>query len=418
MIFRLISIFTLVLACCCVPISQADDSIRISLEQKDLLWVESGIWSNEGNRLHLVDFYGRKMVPLSTDGQFFPALSFSTNSTYQFPRVIRANEGNYLLEFDDGALAELDSSFQRKSDQLLLVVDNQEGGSPNDIVFSFQPDRQPSLGALYSWDISGSNLYAFADVRQGAPEWAGAFVSIPLATPSEFSLVLDLKTSPGDPLSAFYTLGLNMIAADGEVVYILVMDSPAYIAVIESGQPDRFFYLERACPGRPLVDVKLSPQDQHQLLDSSAGPRGIFALDGRLVLLCRGGEEEDFRLSLFAVDTTSGAFDPLAFSIESPNVTVVPGQTHWAFVHKGQTSEVQMSTGVKLPYQRIDFVQLLSTKNLFKERSDKSNASRKKEAATESWIWQEREWVFSGIGVFALTLLLSFLHRWWSAGRS
>jgi len=297
---------------------------RVALDAQPA-WLSSAAWSR-GSDLYLADSLRRQLLRIGEDGALQDVV----------PRFIPAGDGGYLhvQSSPAGEVVAEDGAGKLSFDvgSALSVATNLAG-------------RETSYGELMSvfqWALLGDReVLAVANLLGDDGKWRSAIVRLAMAG-EQVDVVHWIGMQ--DPWSNLYRVGIPAVAAIGSVGYFLALEEdPIGLYEAPRGElPHRLATLPALRSGfRDELNRHMAldrTAGLFQLLEKGSLPAGLFSQGDALFLLERAVAAGADRASwqLVRLDPRSGQ---ALFSIRVPStahhLTVVPGDSRWAFFEKG-----------------------------------------------------------------------------------
>jgi hypothetical protein len=392
----------------------ADEPSAFEIDfDRDPLWVVSGTWDQDGDRLLLVDNARQEILPIMIDDGARPAISPSLTGTgFSRFNLIHNSSGRLHVDLDSAGLAVLDASLDISPQSVTKLV--------RDDFSSNRMDHR--IAAIHAWTVLDRYVIAFADIeQQRAPRWVSGFLRIPIDHPEKFSYLIDLKLSLGDQMVTYYQLGLKLMDASDTSAFVLVMDDPPYLVIIDISGGTRTVNVQTACGGRPeiprITGVTTLPTAL-QALERAEGPIGVHTQDNKVFLLCRRWVGRGVQFSVAEVDIDTGAaifLNPI--DTNASHLVAIPGPRYWAFVQKGPVSTTK-SGG---PFMKIGSTLMVPTKAVVDPRLRSSRTAGN--SGGGNWrllgrVWKWFEFAFSGIGIILVSLLFRKTRALWRRAAS
>ena len=374
------------------------------LPAPELVWVNSGVWSNDGQTLYLADIRARRIVSIvaETGGTApTPKPWPTTRASFSYLQSLLHSAGPYIIE-SDGKLFFLREDFADSAEVPVRL-------------YEIEAAKRRDFGGLgqiasaVSWAVAGRHLYAFGDVQRDGqrhcPEWASGFLRIPLAQPKKWDYVLDMRLSKGDTMKVFYRLGLHMFAADGETAFALVMDTNPYLLRMTPENASVLELSEKSCGySRPSVPIdpkgRSGAVEVYRTLEQSEGPIGVYVDRGSIYILCREETGDGLRFFLSEIDGSSGVeVQRFRIATAAANVTVIPGARYWAVLEKGPV-QAGPDQDAYMPIESILFMdppaQRVGKRDV---RADERPSEDGHPASIRKIVWGGISFLFSGIGI-------------------
>lgn len=293
-------------------------------------WVVSGAWNTESTEFTLVDVVGARLLRYSLEGAL---VSECRNAKVPLPSLIQRVGDDYVVEAEDGGLAWLDDDCGYKKGI--------------DLKNTFSPNLKAYIRSVYGWTMLRDGVLLFGDLERGEGGWSSAFMYVPLAAPSSFSIVREMAIS--DPARQFYLLGNPYLASAGGKGYFLVMNETPFVAEFDPSQankkegspPPRAFRLSETFRRRPMLPKKDGLNKAANLfgeIEKSTMITGIYGLDDKLFLAgrIRNPKLAQTQWVLEEIDRKSGKAQPfLNLPTSASHVVLLPSQNRWAVVEKG-----------------------------------------------------------------------------------
>lgn len=404
--------------------SQAISGRRV-LIQEALGGVSTGAWRAGGKELLLVDAVGGRVVSISPDSGRLTRVDLelgpNADSAHNPTRIQSLPDG-YAFELANGNIVITDEELKEIKRDLSALSNASKSGIEGEI-FAVS-------SGFFNWVISGDFLHAFGDInltKAGAggdemPSWISGFLAFDLNRPGHFDYSKDLFASTTDPARVFYRLGNPMFTAGGGNVYTLVMDESPYLARIDDEQMVSFAQLEEYCGARPEIgkpaEIQETLMHARRVLEGSDWPVGVYHQENLVFALCRRGAHNKPGFIVLAFDAAGSLVSISPVPTTAKNITAIPGEKYWAFVEKGAVRSISTDVG-KRPYMQIESALFVPSSYFSFEINVSSIQSSgfvwprwgNRVLTILEAIWQEREWMFSGIGGVLLTLWLTGLRR-------
>lgn len=348
-------VFSAVLAFCTVSaipppalaVSQSEAPCVRAAGREGSAWIWSGAWSADGSRLVLVDVASGSLRVYGTGGD--PAETVRRPGTgpldFSRPNGIAAVEGGFWLK--DGA-----THFVLLDERLEPIrgLDTQE----------VPPGVNGVPRAFFNWTATADRLYGLGDVLTSEDErgWERGWLEMAFAEPASPRL---FRPAPSEEaLHRLYRLGNRYAAADGQRVFILLLEGDD-VGVLQIAPRIRrlraFPKGFSALPRPPDSRAGRHTAEVYGFLEGATYPAGLHAWDGMLFVLTRRPAEDGTRWTLHALDPEE---DRLVGSVSLPtnaaHVTLVPGPRHWALVDKATVEPLPGGRGGRHPVEGIVFL--------------------------------------------------------------
>lgn len=307
--------------------AQGTDRLVLSPEPK---WSVSGAWSQDGERLLLVDAFRSQILEYRKDGSLVRGHEVPLGGTTIFsrPSTLKARDDGFLVEQEDAAFVFLgpDLGAQREEDLLAETL------------------RAPlRIVSIFSWTLlgqEGDQLLALGDVQLENAETRTGFLRVPLDDPSRAELLFEL--GDGDAVD-YYLLGHQYMATLGGKAYLVEMTrSPSIVEVGSEGQVRRLDAFPEGYRLRPYLPSQ-GGLDQIPALfaavERSRMVAGLYAWEGHLYLLTREPGVDGCRWTLLEIDPTRETIvESFTLPTRAPHLTVVPGPESWALLERGRVT--------------------------------------------------------------------------------
>jgi hypothetical protein len=305
-------------------------------------WTLSGSWNSDGSELLLIDILHNKVLRSSDSGRSLGTLPDGIEATMErfFPSKIarlatgQSDAPEYAVELATGRIVTLDSGFAVRS-----TTD----------IFARAVKSNWNVRAIFLWHPAGADLITYSDLKdlskkdeeQGA--WKRAFLRIPLATPSDFSIL----QPPGNEFAIdyqekeFYRLGNPYITSIGDTGYILRMKGEAPIYENVKGSNDlrelQAFRVQKPLPELTKFKTRADMAAVFDGVEHSSMPVGLFSWKQRLYVVSRIAADSGTLWQVTEIDPATDSFKGTATirGILSPHLVIVPGPKEWAFIEKG-----------------------------------------------------------------------------------
>lgn len=275
---------------------------------------------------------------------------------------------------------------------------------------------------VYAWTATRDAFYAHADLQitRGLPGWVNGFVKIRRMGRQRLTDLLEYKLPSGDPMQTFYRLNLHLFATDGTTAYILVMQQEPYFLVArEPALESKLVPMLSACGSRPRVPAVVMGVDglveAYKSIAQSEGPIGVYTQGGGVYLLCRlKAADGGLRFFLRSVNTTTGESGPkVAIDSAAANLAVVPGPIYWAFVEKDEARASDDGKQLSMHVKSLLFVPRTMIEAGLISRVESPLRSEVPASGVRLLLWIARQipWIFSGIGVFLLAVVVEVYRR-------
>ena len=321
---------------------------RVNLS-RDLTWVTSGVWDEEGRVVLLADTYSAYVLGVDEGGRVlvgrneFELISGVGTVSIQMPSFLhRDSFGDIHLEDEAaGAITKLDEHLFAKSKPQKFTAKTQSALGPARVI------------AVYGWQPMENGYLAFGDIEFEDVKGPGRYKSAFLQFNSE--RILQIFDRPMDTLSEVrnhYLRNMPYIATlDGKDGYLLDMGEVPSVRRVRAGVassqelssfPEDF----RACP-RLIRDPKLTRalrgSEQatlfYERIESSRMAAGLFSWDGRLYLVAKEAmtAEQDTTWWVIELDPQDGAeISRERLPTSAAHITLVPGsRSGLALIEKG-----------------------------------------------------------------------------------
>lgn len=322
-------------------------------------WSISGVWSEEGDSLLLVDAFRSQVLEYSTSGELLHSHDVPLQGSTMFsrPSQIQPWPGGYIVEQEDAGFVVVDTAFDPRQEVDLLAGSAKSAARAH---------------AIYLWTPLGADrLVALGDAQMADGSWKTGLFLVSLKNPLQLDLLTELEDE--DALDV-YLVGLDYLASVGDRAYFVEMwKSPPQIVEVRrledgSGETRRLaIFPEAARAGRaPFLRPYLSEASGlNQLpnlyaeIERSFMVSGIYGWEDHLYLLVRRPDAGvvGSRWSLTKVDPEKEA---IVGQIELPttaaHVTLIPGPDFWAVLEKGKVrgfGQQEIPTMLLVPSSRF-----------------------------------------------------------------
>lgn len=303
-------------------------------------WTLSGSWTPDGSTLLVVDILHNQILRYSDVGRSLGTLPEVTERTIEnfFPHMLRRQDaGDVILELASGRIVALNPDgfgVRIKSD-----------------IFSEAVNGHWNVRSMFLWHPAAGDLITISDLKDlSKPDkdedaWMSAFVRIPLASPSEFT-VLKLPEGEGqralidDSEREFYRLGNPYLTALDGKGYVLRMNGKPRIYENQEGSDAlmelKAYRFEDPLPDLPSFETRADVETVLAKVEESSMPVGLFGFGQRLFVVTRVAGHPNARWQVTSIDpATDTVHGTASIPLDASHVTVVPGPKKWAFIEKG-----------------------------------------------------------------------------------
>lgn len=323
------------------PGKAQNSCVRVPIFQQLPQFTNSGVWTNDGKELLLVDHDVKKIFRYLSDGRYvgtFTDLLSPALRDQSMQNVVKSGS-NLLIEIKGGKILKLDQNKQRPSVSRALN-------------FESKSHRGMRVSGLFQYSAIGDDLIAVSDVHDTlANRWFTAVVRVPLTGDANFEVIEDIgdfKAQSKIP----YISGFPSIAAMGSSVFFLRFDLGVvpllYKYDSENGGVERVSLPEPLTFQLPIfppletigADKDLFYKKVDEAVNSEIFPAGLYAWEGNLYVLVRtpGKNRVAPRWHLIRfnpADATRYTKIELDLHNNPEHLTLVPGPVLWAVVEKG-----------------------------------------------------------------------------------
>jgi len=317
----------------------AGEQVRRVELQPEPGWSISGVWSEEGDSLLLVDAFRSQVLEYSTSGELLHSHEVPLRGSTMFsrPSQIQPWPGGYIVEQEDAGFVVVDAGFDPRREVDLLAGSAESAAQAH---------------AIFLWTPLGSDrLVALGDAQMADGTWKTGLFLVSLNDPSQLELLTELEDE--DALDV-YLVGLDYLASLGDRGYFVEMwKTPPQVVEVRRLDDGRVetrrlsIFPETAQAGRaPFLRPYLSEASGlNQLpklyaeIERSFMVSGIYGWEDHLYLLVRRPDPGVMgsRWSLTKVDPER---ETIVGQIELPttaaHVTLIPGTDSWAVLEKGK----------------------------------------------------------------------------------
>jgi hypothetical protein len=306
----------------------------------ELSWLTSAVWAPGGHGLILLGDIPAQFYLYSVDGRRVPfsAIASANVNKLQAPAYIAGSGSGYFLKSKDTRLFMLDEKLQIQADYDLQATSN----STDDV----------HLVGVKDWTVVGQDVVAISDMAQGDLEdreqckYMTWLTRCPLLSPARISKVDEIVRY--QPLPHVYRMGYPHIAALGKTAYFLKMhgtSAPSLLSVLDANwlQPGNSHHIGlgdfQTLPSSSVKDR----MEAYKSFESASVVAAVYAWREHLYLLlkCSTQDSQPTRWFLTKVDPGSmNALHTISVPADSPHLTVMPGDSLWAFIEKSKLSKL------------------------------------------------------------------------------
>jgi len=333
------------------------DARRVPLAPKPG-WSVSGVWSEGGETLLLVDARDSQVLEYSKSGELQRRLTvpFKGTTVFSRPSWIRPWPGGYIVEQEDAGFVTVNPKFEAR--QGFDLVEATRGTELKSV-------------AVYQWAPLGSKeLVALGDVELGSGEWKTGLLRVRLGHPPRVEMVHELPGKPED--LDMYLVGLQYLTSlDGRGYFVEMSETPPVLVEV---RPENGSTAVRSVPlfsqasrgEQPVFRPYLSELEAvnevpgaFAELERSFMVSGVYGWEGRLYLLIRRPRRgvEGSTWSLTRVDPESGVTrGRIDLPTTAAHVTLIPGPESWAVLEKGRVKgfgQQDIATLLLIPSSRF-----------------------------------------------------------------
>lgn len=289
-------------------------------------WVGSAVWGPTDDELLIADpVIGSILTYTLTN----PAIELrEAKGEFGSPPspALRIKNGprGYIVETDGENLWSLNHRLDQITARLDLSGNREKNGR--------------RVGALYQWLISGNRLFAFSDVVEQDGRWRTGILELNREGDGGFEILFELPFD--DPLVSYYYIGLDYLAEAGGRVYLLLMEKPRPSILQLSPERKRLDILPekfKRVPQLPAITGSSSYPIVYDVIANSTMPVGLYGFGKYLILLSRSADDNatTWYLTRIALDVLKVDWT-VRLPSRAPHLSVVPGESTWAFIEKGQ----------------------------------------------------------------------------------
>lgn len=291
-----------------------------------------------GNRFYLVDPSRNAVLIYGDGGRFLGTLPHATAGQIDnyFPSSVKERGGDLVLELANRHLVSLDSLYRPVAETMIAPKRElalRRGSKP----------ATESLESMFLYEFAGSDVVACSDIKTvagaGKPEWTSAIVRFPFDHPEEFRAFA--RSDFQRPEWLFCRLGLPLIAAVGDVGFVVLMNDEPGLYRIEPGATGlklmSDFPADRV--RRPSLLDYSTVEGYAQVMEQVEGvsmPAGIYGWKGRLFMLYRQVDEAGAtRWELLRLDPTTGKIlGTTTIASSARHLQIIPGEQRWLILEK------------------------------------------------------------------------------------
>ena len=345
------------------------------LEQREaparLGWTTSGIW--EGASLLLLDQLEQLVsVPL---GGFAASADFAGDPIYLSAR----SDGSYLILGTDSGSGRLSVVKGAVTQDFFR---SQEGGDTALRGMALRDDYSAEYTLTGVFQVASMDaadgqrgVLALADLKDPQGNSRTDFLFLhpsdpryqPFHVVRNNSLLQDLRRS-------FYTKDLNFIASIGDAGFILLLGEKPQIVRANYGESDVSVWNFPGGFETPTVDVVYQSRAEfieqsfsvYQAVEASRMVTGIYSWKERLFVLTKEAADPDTGFTdwnLYEISPRIGRLlrGPIALPTKAPSLTLVPGDSFWAIIEKGEIAKDTKNHYRPVLYRPAQSVSLMPT---------------------------------------------------------
>jgi hypothetical protein len=291
-----------------------------------------------GDQFFLVDPSRNAVMTYDSGGRFLGNLPRATAGQIDkyFPATVKSRGKDLVVELANRHLVFLDHLYRPVAETTIAPrrqLALRRGSEP----------VTESLESMFLYELAGADVVACSDLKTvagaGKPEWTSAIVRFPLDHPEEFRAFA--RSDFQQPEWLFCRLGLPLIAAVGDVGYVVLMNDQPGLYRIEPGATELKrmddFPAERL--QRPSLLDYSTVDEYAQVMDQVervSMPAGIYGWKDRLFMLYRqvdGNGASSWEL--LRLDPMTGKIlGTTAIASSAAFLQVIPGEKRWLILEK------------------------------------------------------------------------------------
>jgi hypothetical protein len=331
----------------CRPVARAQaqqnsGSVRCQELKRQGEWPEytnSGVWSEDGKKLFLLDNARRRLLEFSVSGKSEGVVygELAKRLALGDPRSITPIKGGgFYIQTDENRFTAI------------------TGKALKDFVADRSPSGLGFVSKIYNFTVVGDEVVAFADVEESPDQFQRGFIVFPKVQPSAFRW---LKMRISNAERTFFRLSFPYIATVGDTAYVLRMETKPELYSYKRGNlsltpVDAFnTYAE----GHLLPQLPEFRMANFELLmrtvERSRMPVGLYGWGSRLFLLERSwtGKTTNWRFVVINPEVPGAKLASIPIGVNAEHLFAVPGNLRWSLVMKGQLTGLlsQKVTGIR-----------------------------------------------------------------------
>jgi hypothetical protein len=331
--------------CCPVTRAQAQQSfgsVRCQELKRQGEWPEytsSGVWSQDGKQLFLLDNAGHRLLEFSVSGKSEGPVygELAKRLALGDPRSITPMRGGgFYIQSDDNRFTAI------------------TGKTLKDFVADRSPSGLGIVSKIYNFTVVGDEVVAFVDVEESPNQFQRGFIVFLKDHPSAFRW---LKKGISNAERTFFRLSFPYVATVGDTAYVLRMETKPELYSYKKGN----LSLIPVDAFNPYAEKHLLPSlpefrmQTFELLmrtvERSQMPVGLYGWGGRLFLLERSwtGKKTDWRFVVINPEDPDAKLVSIPIGVNAEHLFAVPGNLQWSLVTKGQLTGLisQEVTGIR-----------------------------------------------------------------------
>ena len=326
------------------------DKCYVTAFKQPLLWATSGVWSEDGKQLLVVDAMKGEILGISpSDGVIlsWPEVAASLGAKVfqpQSPAQLRSSENHssLLQNQETVEILSLNTSFEHVN----TIHPQTESTSASESV-AVETDAN-KIVSIYDHATMGEGILAFGRIEGPDAEYYNAFVHFGNSSRQQ----IFYRIANEEATSVMCLRNLHCLTSIQSVGFVLLFDVRPEIGRVQLGggrfQTLPFF------PGdfQVLPDLRNLPKSSprrattiYQRLEATATVVGLYASGGQLYILGKEAMAKSGKTAWWIVEVSPHDGVELSRALlptGAAHLSVIPGDRHWAIIEKDSVQGVGM----------------------------------------------------------------------------